>query len=208
MITETLGAQGRAYSLAFELSDEHAKLLDQAEFELGARAAFDADGCYGYFPSLNPGRGLTHTQRFASAMPRVVTSEGELSLNFLRYSTRPYHPIYGLHLDTDASTAVTGPAPSTCPTIHVVRLLLNAHSEWERRVLLAPDVDYDSLVIDYHDGYAGVAAGVSGEDAITVPIPPRNGTTIAGVCFRANIVPHRGDQAPNFVIGYGAEIPV
>src|SRR5690606_31119097 len=115
-------------------------MLDALEAELDTHAQLDDDGCYGYFPGFAADTHLSESVRFSRLVPAITVDELALGFNFLRYSLGPQPALHGLHLDTDAATAVTGPGMSQQQDREVWRLFLNMDRQRTRNVHIAPNV--------------------------------------------------------------------
>jgi hypothetical protein len=184
--------------------------FDAVEDELRARARLDGDGCCGYFPALRslPGihNDLPACRRFAAHLPLLRHAGVAYRFNFLRLSlvAQSVDPIY--HLDTDAASALGGDV-TTLRRRRVMRLLLNLSSESER-TLRYLDVDPFSVDLASEGSYVCVAdpAPLHGY-ARSAVIPPRRGTSVAGLVFVSNLVLHSGvdDTGGHFVAAYGVE---
>jgi hypothetical protein len=183
------------------------KLVDAAETELKSHARIDRDACSGYFPAFATDEHLVDSIAFAREVPQLSVHGFALGFNFLRYSERPQPRLHGLHLDSDAATAVTGPNDHEQQQQEVWRLLLNFHRDRTRSVCVVEGVPVEAIECQYIDGYLAVTGGVSPENIRTVELPPRDGPQTHGVLFCANRVPHMGDdgKAGHFVAGYGLE---
>jgi hypothetical protein len=204
-VTEVLSA--KAQSISLEIPDRAVSLVTAAQAELAVQAATDPDQCAGYFPAFAPDQHLVHAIELANTIPEITVDDTTLGFNFLRYSARQQPQLHGMHLDTDAATAVTGPAMEQQHGREVWRLLLNLHPLLARDVYIAPDVSTSKLDCEYRDGYLAVVGGLDTGDIQTITLPQRQGATVAGLLFCANQVPHMGSDSRggHFVAGYGME---
>ncbi len=187
-------------------------LLDAVWSELAGWAAMDAEQCCGYFPSLAGRAGIVHDlpacRRFADECPEIVTEGCTLRFSFIRVSLRRQAEAPAYHLDTDASTAVTG-KPATLKDRLVRRVLLNL-SATQERVLHYLDLDPYTTRLAYRASYVCLGDTEAARDREThITIPPRRGCIIHGVSFVANHVLHSGvdTESGHFVAAYGLETP-
>lgn len=126
--------------------------------------------------------------------------------NFLRLSlvAQSVDPAY--HLDSDAASALGGDL-ATLRGRRVTRLLLNLSSEIGR-TLRYLDVDTFSIDLAHEGSYVCAADPVPLHCyAQSAVIPPRRGTSVAGLAFVSNRVLHSGldDACGHFVAAYGVE---
>jgi hypothetical protein len=185
--------------------------IAEVESELGARAALDQNRCHGYFPALRGVRGidseLPACRAFGTRLPSIRHCGVEYRFNFLRLSLTQQSVDPAFHLDSDAATALSGDV-STLRQRRVERLLLNLSSQSER---VLHYVDVDPQCVDLlSDGSYVRAADPHGltERALTMTIPVRSGSWVAGLLFAANLVMHSGvdDASGHFVAAYGIDV--
>jgi hypothetical protein len=187
-----------------------AESIAEVEAELDARAALDQNRCCGYFPALRGVRGidtdLPACRGFGARLPSIVHCGVQYRFNFLRLSRIQQRVDPAFHLDSDAATALTGDV-TTLRQRRVVRLLLNLSSQWERALHFL-DVDPHCVDLVSDGSYVRVAdpRGLI-ERAVTLIIPARSGSRVAGLLFAANSVLHSGVDGVggHFVAAYGID---
>ena len=186
-------------------------IITGADEELRLRAGADANGCYGYFPSM---RGmasidsdLPRSQAFAEAIPSITIDDKVLGFNFIRMSLIQQRGDTPFHLDSDAATALTGNV-ETLGSRLVWRLLLNL-SDTHPRTLAYLDADTEYLKLDNDRGHIHCKDESPAATARNHTIPPRTGRVARGVLFCASRVLHTGrdDENGHFVAGFGCEQP-
>jgi hypothetical protein len=196
-----------AVELECPLGVEH---FDAVEDELRTWARSDRDGCCGYFPALAslPGirNDLPACRRFATCLPLLRVAGVVYRFNFLRLSlvAQSVDPAY--HLDSDAASALGGDV-ATLRRREVRRLLLNLSSELGR-TLRYLDVDPFSVDLAREGSYVCASdPGPLHRYARSAVVPPRRGTSVAGLVFASNRVLHSGvdDVGGHFVAAYGVE---
>ncbi len=182
-----------------------------AELELGARAALDGDCCCGYFPALEGVHGidcdLPACHAFATSLPAISYAGTAFQFNFLRLSLKQQSVAPAYHLDSDASTALSGDV-TTLRRRRVERLLLNLSSRSER-TLHYLDVDSSCAELVADGSYVRAADPRRLVDyGLTASVPPRRGSDVSGLLFAANLVLHSGvdDSSGHFVAAYGTEV--
>jgi hypothetical protein len=181
-----------------------------AEKELRSRARYDVDKCCGYFPALQGTDGIVSDlpvcQMFAAELPRITHNELVYDFNFLRVSLVQQSSKPEFHLDSDATTALTGDA-ATLRGRHVLRMVLNL-SAVSRRRLHYLDIDPWSIELEARGGYVRAARMEwLDDDVVTAVIPPRRGGSVHGLVFVSNRVLHSGvdDESGHFIAAYGME---
>jgi hypothetical protein len=181
-----------------------------AEKELRSQALYDVDKCCGYFPALAGADGivsdLPDCRIFAAELPRITHGGSVYHFNFLRLSLVQQSAGPEYHLDSDASTALTGDV-ATLRQRHVLRMVLNLSAVGQRAVHYL-DIDSQSIELIAREGYVRIARTESLEDkALTAVIPPRRGATVHGLVFVSNRVLHSGvdDESGHFIAAYGTE---
>jgi hypothetical protein len=184
--------------------------LTEVESELGARAARDRNGCYGYFPALEGAPGIDSNLpaclSFGTRWPSITHRGTEYLFNFIRLSLMQQSSEPAFHLDSDAATALGG-VVATLRQRRVARLLLNLSSR-SGRTLHYLDVDPYSVELISEESYVR-AAEPSGlvEHEFVMVIPPRRGSRVSGLAFTSNLVLHSGvdDAHGHFVAAYGMD---
>lgn len=139
-------------------------------------------------------------------MPSIQHCGAEYRFNFIRLSLTQQSVDPAFHLDTDAATALTGDV-RTLTQRRVGRLLLNFSSH-SQRVLHYLDVDPHCVGLISDGSYVRVASPLGlMERALSVVIPARSGSCVAGLAFIANVVLHSGvdDTGGHFVAAYGID---
>jgi hypothetical protein len=181
-----------------------------AEKELRRRARDDLDKCCGYFPTLAGAdwilSDLPACRRFAAEVPQITHGGSVYQFNFLRVSLVQQSSEPEFHLDSDATTALTGDA-STLLQRQVLRMVLNL-SAASQRALHYLDIDPQSIELIARGGYVRAARTESlGDKVLTAVIPPRRGASVHGLVFVSNRVLHSGvdDQSGHFIAAYGME---
>lgn len=179
-----------------------------AESELRNKAEQDPNKCWGYFPDLGSKDGidsaLPDSQAYAFEASRLAANARVLTFNFLRLSLIEQQSAFPFHLDSDATTALTGERPHTGKAVW--RLLINV-SDRHSRNLSYLDVNPDSLELETRRGYTHYPHTLGDLAVTTIAIPPREGSEASGVLFCASRVLHTGrdDEKGHFVAGYGCE---
>jgi hypothetical protein len=208
-ITPRLPAVHHPVAVEFDLPGL-AQNAARAELELGARADLDRDRCCGYFPALRGVLGidcdLPACNEFATCLPVIRYGGAEYRFSFLRLSLKRQSTEPAYHLDSDAATALSGDV-STLRQRRVDRLLLNLSSSSERRLHYL-DVDSRCVELAAHGSYVRAAdpPGLASH-TLTVKVPPRRGSHVAGLLFAANLVLHSGVDSVggHFVGAYGID---
>ncbi len=180
------------------------------ERELRLGAIEDRDRCCGYFPTLVGISGirmeLPACRAFADALPEISCGGITYRFNFLRRSLvcQSADPVF--HLDSDASTALTGDVDSLHER-EILRLLLNLSSQDERALhYLQVDPQTVKLVAEGSYVRAEDPTGLL-ERACVAVLPPRMGTTVHALAFVSNRVLHSGidGEHGHFIAAYGVE---
>lgn len=140
------------------------------------------------------------------ACPVIRYSGAEYRFSFLRLSLKRQSIEPAYHLDSDAATALSGDV-STLRRRRVDRLLLNLSSSSER-TLHYLDVDSRCVELAAHGSYVRAAdpRGLANH-TLTMKVPPRRGSHVAGLLFSANLVLHSGvdNAGGHFVGAYGID---
>jgi hypothetical protein len=181
-----------------------------AEKELRKRARYDFDKCCGYFPALAGADGIVSDlpacRMFATEVPQITHDGSVYQFNFLRVSLVQQSSEPEFHLDSDATTALTGDA-ATLRRRHVLRMVLNL-SAVSQRALHYLDIDSQSIELIARGGYVKAARTESLDDKVlTAVIPRRRGASVHGLVFVSNRVLHSGvdDESGHFIAAYGME---
>ncbi len=181
-----------------------------AEDELGLMAVEDRDQCCGYFPALAGISGirteLPACRVFAEAVPAIAHDGLTYRFNFLRLSLVCQSADPAFHLDSDASTALTGDVGNLSERV-VLRLLLNLSSQ-EERALHYLDVDPCTTHLVAEGSYVCAKDPERLQTRARVAvIPPRRGTAVRGLAFASNRVLHSGldGKHGHFIAAYGRE---
>jgi hypothetical protein len=182
-----------------------------AEKQLRSQALYDVDKCCGYFPALEGADGIVSDlpacRMFAAEVPRITHGGSVYHFNFLRLSLVQQSAGPEFHLDSDASTALTGDA-ATIRQRHVLRMVLNL-SAVSQRALHYLDIDSQSIELIAREGYVRAALTESLVDKVlTAVIPPRRGAAVHGLVFVSNRVLHSGvddESGGHFIAAYGME---
>lgn len=187
------------------------EVIAAVERELRFGAIEDRDRCCGYFPTLVGMTGirmeLPACRAFADVLPEISCAGITYRFNFLRLSLvcQSADPVF--HLDSDASTALTGDLDSLHDR-EVLRLLLNLSSQ-DERALHYLDVDPQTVKLVAEGTYVR-AKDPTGllERARVAVLPPRMGTTVHALAFVSNRVLHSGidGEHGHFIAAYGMEI--
>lgn len=123
------------------------EVIAAVERELRLGAIEDRDRCCGYFPTLVGMTGirmeLPACRAFVDALPEISCAGITYRFNFLRLSLVCQSADPAFHLDSDASTALTGDLDSLHER-EVLRLLLNLSSQDERAL---PYLDVDPQTV-------------------------------------------------------------
>jgi hypothetical protein len=184
-------------------------LIEGVFFELEQRAAQDRDGCFGYFPAMRGVPGIDHdlpaSQKMSEALPIVEIDGRPLHFNFVRLSLVRQHGPPSFHLDTDASTALTGSTTMMRSRL-VTRLLLNLSSAYPRSLSFL-NVDPEEVPLSVDGGYLYSKEEFSDDSVETIVIPPREQSALRGILFASNRVLHSGrdDERGHFVMAFGRE---
>jgi hypothetical protein len=196
----------RPISLTCPISET---LIEDAFSELAGKARHDANACFGYFPGLSDAAGIDHdlpaSRRLSAVWPCVAVDGHALSFNFVRLSLIKQQGPSPFHLDSDASTALTG----ALATIHhrlVWRLLVNL-SPTSARTVCFLNVEPASLPLVATGGYVHCREPVPADSIETVSISPREKQRLHGLLFVANKVLHSGrdNACGHFVAAFGRE---
>jgi hypothetical protein len=187
-------------------------LIEDVFIELKDKAEKDRNGCFGYFPAMLGAIGIDHNlpacRTMSESMPIVEIDNRPLRFNFIRLSLIRQHQSSSFHLDTDASTALTG-SIQTMRSRLVSRLLLNLSSAYTRSLSFV-NVDPEALHLSSEQGYFYSDAQFSEESVETATIPPREKNCLHGLLLASNKVLHSGkdDEHGHFVMAFGREDPV
>lgn len=185
--------------------------IEAAEAELHARAEADPNKCWGYFPGMKDRCGIANDlpvcAQFAEQNSTVELAGFHLPLgfNFLRMSVTQQEATDFYHIDSDASTALTGDLTDINERL-VWRLLLNLNPKTERNLSYLA-IDPSTLELSFGDGFIHYPARPSQADIRSIEIPARKDDHVSGVLFCANRILHSGkdDEAGHFVASYGVE---
>jgi hypothetical protein len=199
-------------AVMLQLPPRLAERIALVEVELRGRAASDHNGCSGYFPALTGVRGidsdLPASREFVTSLPFIRCRGVEYQFNFLRLSVTQQSVDPAYHLDSDASTALSGDV-TTLRQRRVGRLLLNLDA-YNPRTVHFLDVDPRDVDLVTDGSYVRSADPSSLADhALIEVIPPRRGAEVAGLLLVANRVLHSGvdDAEGHFVGAYGVDAP-
>lgn len=193
----------------FELDSLAVDLLEFVEAELQVRASRDPDKCFGYFPGLARVDGidsdLPHSEAFAQAYP-TLWREAHLSFNFLRLSLVGQPSLSPFHLDSDASTALTGETEDLEQRF-VWRALINLSTQHVKRLTYLKQFPFD-LPLTPHHGYVQCAPEhVDPRNKRTLVVPEREKAVVRGVILCVSQVLHSGNDEDegHFIASYGHE---
>ncbi len=194
------------------LSPEESHLIGEAEIELGGRARFTPEKCYGHFPHTTDMFGiatdLPASKQLVDARPDLMVNGKLLPFNFLRLSLIKQLAQAPFHLDSDAETGLTGEVETVLDRT-VWRALLNL-SRTHPRKLTYLNVDPITLPLEKVGGYVQCSKKEVNQRAIrSLSIPHRRGTQTFGAILCVSQVLHRGvdDEWGHFIASYGAEEP-